>query len=318
MPDESTDGAVTARAASELGARAWERLRARTVGLQLAVARIGLPAWFVAIDLLWVAKPDVLGIDARHYQRAASTWLAGGNPWSVTESGVPYAAGPHTLLFYVPTTWLPLPLSTAVWAILGLLASVWLVRRLGLPLWWLMFPPLAHALWNANPQTVMLALLVLGTPVAGAVASGLKLYALLPLAFHPRRLVVAVALLAVTLPFLPWQLYVEQGLGVGSHLSTAWNGSAWRFPVLIPPTLLALWILRRDGAEWFIVPAVFPATQFYYVSTVLPALVGRPILATAMALPVPMLLPVVVIVLALKSLMARPDWPHLRASSPAS
>ena len=61
--------------------------------MQVAFARIGLPAWFVVIDLLWIAKPDVLGIDARHYQRAASEWLAGGDPWKVTESGIPFAAG---------------------------------------------------------------------------------------------------------------------------------------------------------------------------------------------------------------------------------
>ena len=50
------------------------------------------------------------------------------------------------------------------------------------------------------------------------------------------------------------------------YLSTA---CAWRIPLLIPPTLLALWILRRRGAEWFAVPAVFPATQFYYVAMAL-------------------------------------------------
>ena len=35
--------------------------------LRAAFAWIGLPAWFVVIDLLLIAKPDVLGIDARHY-----------------------------------------------------------------------------------------------------------------------------------------------------------------------------------------------------------------------------------------------------------
>ena len=81
--------------------------------MRVAFARIGLPAWFIAIDLLWIAKPDVLGIDARHYQRAASEWLAGGDPWKVTEGGIPFAAGPHTLLFYAPTS--VLPLSASVW-----------------------------------------------------------------------------------------------------------------------------------------------------------------------------------------------------------
>ena len=265
---------------------------------RLAFERVGLPAWFVVIDLLWIAKPDALAIDARHYQRAASVWLAGGNPWSVTESGVPYAAGPHTLLFYAPTSVLPLAVSVTIWMLIGIAASVWLVRRLRLPLSYLLFPPLAHAMWNGNPQNLALALLVAGGPIAAALAVGLKLYAGLPLIGRWRDLIVAAVVLVVTLPFLPWQLYLEQGLGVGSHLASAWNGSAWRVPLLIPPTLLALWILRRRGAEWFLVPAVFPATQFYYVAMALPALIGRPLIAAALALPMILMTPLVVIVFA--------------------
>ena len=60
--------------------------------------------------------------------------------------------------------------------------------------------------------------------------------------------------------------------------------------------------------EWFAVPAVWPATQFYYLAMALPALVGRPLLAAAFALPVPLLAPVVVIALA-----ARDVWRGRRA-----
>ena len=285
---------------------ALDRLRERTAGLEAAFRTIGLPAWFVIIDLLWVAKPDVLGIDARHYQRAASAWLAGGNPWSVTEAGgIPYAAGPHTLLFYAPTSLVPLEASIAFWMVLGAVASLWLVRRLRLPLWWLLFPPLTHAIWNGNPQTEMLALLVLGTGLAGGIAAALKLYALLPLAFHPRRLAIALIVLLVTLPLVPWQLYVEQGFGVGSHLATAWNGSAWRLPILLPPTLLALWVLRHRGGEWYAVPAVFPATQFYYVSTALPAVGSTTLIAAFLALPIPLGVPLVVWALAIRELLGQ-------------
>ncbi len=175
---------------------------------------------------------------------------------------------------------------------IGALAAFWTVRRLGLPIWWLAFPPLAHAIWNGNPQTLMLALLVVGHPLTSALAVGVKLYAALPLLFHPKHLVVAGILLLVTVPLVPWPLYLEHGAGVTSHLATAWNGSAWRLPVLVLPTILALWILRRRGADWFSIPAVWPATQFYYVSSALPALVGRPLLAAAFALPVPLLVPV--------------------------
>jgi len=85
---------------------------------------------------------------------------------------------------------------------------------------------------------------------------------------------------------------------VGSHLETAWNGSAFAIPILIPPTILAMWVLRRQGAEWFAVPALWPATQFYYVAMALPALVGRPWVAAAFALPMVLMTPIAVIVLA--------------------
>jgi hypothetical protein len=271
--------------------------------LRLAIVRIGLPAWFAVIDLLWIAKPDVLGVDARHYQKAATAWLAGGDPWKVTEAGINYAAGPHTLLFYAPTSLLDPLASEILWMVLGVAASVWLVRRLGAPLWWLAFPPLMHSIWNGNPQTIALALLVLGGPLAAAIAVLFKLYAAVPLLARPRLLAVALVGLVVTLPIVPWQLYLADGLGISSHLDSAWNGGAWRLPWLVPPTLVALWILRRRGGEWFAVPAVWPATQFYYVAMALPAVAGRPLLAAVLALPAPLLAPGVVIVLA-----AREFW----------
>jgi hypothetical protein len=269
-----------------------------TAGFRAALEKVGLPAWFLVIDLLWIAKPDALGVDARHYQRAAEAWLHGANPWAVTEAGVPYAAGPHTLLLYAPTSLLPLTASTWLWIAVGVVASAWLVRRLGLPFWWLLFPPLMHSMWNGNPQTIALALLVLGGPIAASLAVLIKLYAGIPLIGRWRDAAVAAAVLAVTLLVLPWQLYLDQGLGVGSHLQTAWNGSAWRLPVLIPVVAVALWVLRRDGAEWWAVPALFPATQFYYVAMALPAIRQRRLVAAALALPVVLMAPVVVIVLA--------------------
>lgn len=287
--------------------------------LRLALERIGLPAWFVAIDLLWIAKPDVFGIDARHYQRAASAWLAGRNPFEVLEGTTPYLSGPHTLLFYAPTSLVPLPLAVAFWMTIGAAASVWLVRRLGLPLWWILFPPLAHSIWNGNPQTMALALLVLGGPLAAVVAVGLKLYTGLVLAVRPRDAFVTGLLLLVTLPFVPWLLYVGQGAAATEHLASAWNGSAWRIPLLIPPTLLGLWLLRRKGAEWFAVGALWPATQFYYVAMALPALVKRPVVAAALALPMPLMTPIVVIALAVVEVVhdrsARSTNPDPRAVS---
>jgi hypothetical protein len=289
-----------------------------TQGLRAVVERIGLPAWFVVIDLLWLAKPDVLAVDARHYQRATDAWLSGGNPWAVTEFGINFAAAPHTLLFYVPTHFLPMIVSTWLWMTIGIVASVWVVRRLGLPLWWLLFPPLAHSMWNGNSQTIALALLlVTGPPVAraasAAVAVALKLYTGLALILRWRDLVVAGVVMAVLVLVVPWRQYLDSGLGIAVHLNTAWNGSAWRFPVLLVPTIGALWVLRRHGAEWLAVPAVWPATQFYYSAMALPALVGRPILAAAFALPMVLLPPITIMVMAAALLWQRhrEDAPRL-------
>jgi hypothetical protein len=85
--------------------------------------------------------------------------------------------------------------------------------------------------------------------------------------------------------------------------------------LLIPPTLVALWIIGRDRAQWYVVPAVFPATQFYYVSLVLPAIVGRPVLAALLAMPVPLMTPAVVIGLAVRELLERRRERGLRAWS---
>jgi hypothetical protein len=283
-------------------------------GLRAAISRVGLPAWFVVVDLLWIAKPESLAIDARHYQRAADVWLAGGNPWAVTESGVPFASGPHTLLFYAPTSLVPLEVAVVAWMAAGIAASIWLVRRLGLPAWWLLFPPLAHSMWNGNPQTVALALLVAGGPIAASLAVAIKLYCGVPLLWRWRDAIVAGLVLLITLPILPWQLYLDEGLGVGTHLGSAWNGSAFAVPILIPPTIAALWVLRRQGAEWFTVPALWPATQFYYVAMALPALVKRPLAAAALALPMVLMAPLVVMILATLAVMeARgPGLPALR------
>jgi hypothetical protein len=237
---------------------AMTRPDARLSSLRLAFARIGLPAWFVVIDLLWIVRPITFAIDARHYQRAASVWLAGGDPWSVYESNIGYASGPHTLLLYAPTSLLPLVISVAIWMLIGTGVAFWILRRLGLPVWWFAFPPLFHAVWNGNPQTLMLALLLLATPLAAAAASAVKLYALVPLLFRPRHLVVACLFLAVTLLILPWRLYLDAGGGVSGHLADAWNGSAWRLPFLVVPTAIALWVLRRDGADWWSIPAIWP------------------------------------------------------------
>jgi hypothetical protein len=200
---------------------------------------------------------------------------------------------------------LPLTLSTWAWMVAGLVAAVWVVRRLGLPMWWVLFPPLAHAIWNGNPQTISLALLLAGGSIAASVAVLLKLYTGLALAFRWRDAVIAAVVLVATLPFVPWQLYLDHSATISEHVTTSWNGSAWRFPLLVPLVVLAIWILRKEGGAWYAVGALCPGTQFYYVSMALPAIVERPLIGAALALPVPLMTPLVVIVLAARAMVER-------------
>ena len=241
--------------------------------------------------------PRILVIDSRLYEQATHVWLAGGDPWALSAEGVTYAAGPWSLLAYLPAAWLPLEAAAWTWAALGLAAAVWTLHRLDMPLWWLAFPPLAHALWTGNAQPIVLAALLVRAPWGVAFAAGLKLYGLVPatLARRWRELAIAAVVLTVSLPFLPWGLWVDHRFGFDAATGMTWNGSAWRFWPLIPVTVLALWLVRKRGAEWLAIPALWPGTQFFYHVFALPALVDKPWLAAALAVPLPLLAPVAVL-----------------------
>ena len=63
------------------------------------------------------------------------------------------------------------------------------------------------------------------------------------------------------------------------------------------------WLLRKKGGAWHAVGALWPATQFYYNSTVLPAIADRRILAAFLALPLPLMAPLLVIALAIREVL---------------
>jgi hypothetical protein len=136
----------------------------------------------------------------------------------------------------------------------------------------------------------MLALLL--GPVA-ALAPVLKVYAVVPLALRPRRLVVGGAIFAMTV--VPgWSLWVEyvQNAGTisGRLMAEALGGwSGWVWPPLLAIAGLGIALLllesRWDQAAWLTVPAVWPASQFHYATMVLP--LRMPILGVLAALPIP-------------------------------
>jgi len=269
-----------------------------------ALGRTLLPLWFLAastVTLINFAGEGLLAIDARLYHFAAAQVLNGGNPWLAHADGTAFAGPPPTLLFYLPTALLPESVATAAMVLLGFGAAVWAVRRLGLPWWWLLFPPLFEAVIVGNPDALVLALLLVRGPAAG-LAAGLKVYAVVPLLLERRWSAVAVAAI-VSLFSLPLAPQFIASLGSVSavldqqtaHLS-AWG--TW----LVVPTIVALAVLRRHGAAWLVVPALWPNTQRHYAAMSLPAVCRSPIGAAVMSLNVPLAPPVAVMVMAAEQL----------------
>jgi hypothetical protein len=267
-----------------------------------AIVRVLLPLWFLiyaGLTLRHFAVNDLIGIDLRIYRHAGEVALAGGNPWALEPNVFPFAGPPPTLLLYVPVSLLPLPVATVLMMTVGLAAATWAVRRLGLPLWWLLFPPLFDALIVGNPDALVLPLLLVRGPLAG-LAAVLKVYAAVPLLLQRRwaALGVALGVSLISLPLLP--VFLSNLGTVSSVLTNATSHlSAWGTWLMLP-VIVALFVLRRRGAEWLVVPALWPNTQSQYGTMALPAVHRYPLAAALIGLNTPLLPPIAVIVMAVE------------------
>lgn len=245
-------------------------------------------SWFVVISAmrLLVISAASPGFDAKLYRTATLEWLHGGDPWAVYDGAIRFAAPPPSLLAMLPFALVPETVAVAAIIGLGIAGTAWALRRLHIPLWWLAFPPLVDGLWNANPHVLVLPLLVAGlAPVAALV----KVYAIpVPVLRGEWRAVIVTALvLLVTIPFLPWGAYIAQFPGIAADLAEQSDGgmSALAIPVLIPIAVIALVLMGRRRAAWWIVPLLWPSTQWYYTSMVMPA--TTLLAAFVVAVPVP-------------------------------
>lgn len=283
------------------------------------IGSILLLLWFAwqtyARISFFVDRDFPVGLDATIYYRGVVAWLQGGDPWdaSVVVGGFAYhyAGTPVTTVIMAPAGLLSEEVFTAAWIVLTWVATVWTLRRLGFALWWLLFPPIAEALFSANPQLVVLALLVANRPVASAVATALKVYAFIPLLGERRwrQIGVAVAFNAATIVIAPrlWQEYLERFSSISSRLEyeSLQGLSAFYFPFLLAATVAALLVLAvRDlrAAGWLAVPAVWPSSQFHYSTMALPVM--SPFLAVFLAVPMLREPPVVIIVEVFRRLIA--------------
>jgi hypothetical protein len=239
--------------------------------------------------------PGGAGFDGRLYRSATIAWLHGQDPWSVAQGGVYFAAPPPSLLPMIPFALVPEPIAVSALLVLGIGGSLWMIRRLHAPLWWMAFPPLVDGIWNANPHVFVAPLILAGL---GPVAVVVKVYAAVPLLILLRRrgLAVSVVLLLLTAALLPWPRFVAELPTILLQLRTQSDGglsvTSLPLPALVVAAVLAvgaLVVAGRERAAWLAVPVLWPSTQWYYASIAMPALI-RPVssLVAAAILAVPL------------------------------
>lgn len=250
---------------------------------------IATPVWFIVLSAMRLSvliADGPPGYDGMLYREATLRWLAGGDPWALRTGDAVFGAPPPTLLAMLPFAALPEPIARTALVGLGVLASIWLVRRLQLPIWWLAFPPLVDGMFIANPHVFVVPLLVAGfTPLAVL----LKVYAgaVPALLLRWRALMATAVVMIITVPLLPWALFIERWPDVSAALASQSGGgglSVLATPWLIPVAALAAIVIGRKRMAWWAVPTFWPYTQWYYASMVLP--VATPLAAMALAAPV--------------------------------
>lgn len=271
-----------------------------------------LPAAFVLFWAMWLSQGinsqldlQIVGFDAHIYYRGSAALLAGQDPWATGAilGGHPfsYAGLPPTVILLSPLTMLPEEAFVWLWLVLSFVAAIVVVRALRLPIIWITYPPMMFGLMSANPNVVLLALLLAGGKWGGAAASLIKIIAIPPL-FGERRwnaLLLAAAAFGVSVVLFPglWSSFLRQAGTVQSTINAQSEGgfSAWGRPYVLIPTVVALVVLARidlRASAWLVVPALFPTSQYHYAMLALPV---DPFLAATMAFPLPMIAPLMTI-----------------------
>jgi hypothetical protein len=267
---------------------AFDRYPFNSPWIHALLRRYWLPVWFVANSAVGIAyaarDTSLLYFDARLYLDATRVWLAGGDPWQVQLAGNYFAAPPPSLLPLVPIALLPPDLGVAVVATSVFAAAFATVRLLRLPWWWLLFPPLVQCVLSANVHGLLIPLILLR---AGALASFLKIYAMVPMVLLDRWWATAITVVALiaTAPLLPWGLYLSELDVISARLAEQTEFALPTVALLlaVPVAAFAMAVVGREKAAWLAVPALWPAQQYYYGTLAMGA--RSPLAAAIVAFP---------------------------------
>ena len=248
-------------------------------------------AALASLDALNAVVNRALGWDAIIYVHAVRALLSGGDAWGPTGAAALFAGPPTSLLPFFPFVWLPDPIVAGGGAAVAAACGVYTLRKLNLPMWWFLFPPVLLATLAGSSALPVTALLVRGGPLADGIAVALRPYAAVPLALlgRWRGLVVAAVIIVVTAPFLDWPRFLGKLDFIRALLDDQTHGgkSAAAIPLLFPIALVCLVLLGRRRAAWVAVPALWPYAQPYYAVIALPVVRQVPLVALALAVDFP-------------------------------
>src|SRR6185295_11967667 len=173
------------------------------------------------------------------------------------------------------------------WIAIDAAVAAWALRRIGLPGYWIAFPPIVQTIVLGHPEVLLLGLLVAGGGLSG-LSILVKPYAVFPLLAERRwrALGVATATLLVTAPFLPWQrFFAELPEIVGTIIRQNNGDPVFGDPVWMAVGALSLLSLGWRRGLWLAVPVMWPYAQPNYKVMTVPAL--PPLLALIWAIPIP-------------------------------
>lgn len=265
-----------------------------TAGSHTRFGDLLLIACFTVLSSLNVAKSVVnwaLGWDAIIYTAAARAMLGGGDAWGPAGGAALFAGPPPSLLPFFPFVWLPDPIIASGGAAVGAACALYTLRKLRLPIWWLVFPPILLSILAGSTALPVTALIVRGGPLAEGLAIALRPYAAIPLAIlgRWRGIAAGAVIVAVTAPFLDWPRFLSKLDFIQAVLAEQNGGgkSAAAIPLLIPIAIACLILLGRRRAAWLSVPTLWPYSQPYYAVLALPVVAEAPLVALALAVDLP-------------------------------